>query len=38
MSKEYLQKQTRKILSDDSIDADDFMKAVNLIFLDEIPD
>ncbi len=38
MSKEYLQKQTRKILSEDSIDANDFMKAVNLIFLDEIPD
>jgi len=38
MSKEYLQKQTRKILSGDDIDAEDFMKAVNLIFLDEIPD
>lgn len=38
MSTEYLQKQTRKILSEDGIDADDFRKAVNLIFIDEIPD
>jgi anthranilate phosphoribosyltransferase len=38
MSTEYLQKQTRKILSQDGIDADDFRKAVNLIFIDEIPD
>ncbi len=38
MSTEYLQKQTRKILSEDGIDADDFTKAVNLIFIDKIPD
>jgi anthranilate phosphoribosyltransferase len=38
MSNEFLQKQTRKILSEDDIDEDDFMKAINLIFLDEIPD
>lgn len=38
MSTEYLQKLTRKILSKEDIDADDFTNAVNLIFLDEIPD
>jgi anthranilate phosphoribosyltransferase len=38
MSTEYLQKQTRKILSNKDIDADDFANAVNLIFMDEIPD
>ena len=38
MSTEYLQKQTRKILSEDGIDADDFTKAIDLIFIDEIPD
>jgi len=38
MSTEYLQKQTRKILSKEDVDADDFTNAVNLIFMDEIPD
>jgi len=38
MSTEYLQKQTRRILSKEDIDADDFTNAVNLIFMDEIPD
>ena len=38
MSIEHLQKQTRKILSKEDIDADDFTNAVNLIFVDEIPD
>lgn len=38
MSREYLQKQTKKILSKEDIDADDFVEAINLIFLDEIPD
>ena len=38
MSTEYLQKQTRKILLKEDIDADAFTNAVNLIFLDEIPD
>jgi anthranilate phosphoribosyltransferase len=38
MSREYLQNQTRKILSKKDIDSDDFVKAINLIFLDEIPD
>jgi anthranilate phosphoribosyltransferase len=38
MSTEYLQKQTRKILSKEEVDADDFTNAVNLIFMDEIPD
>lgn len=38
MSTKYLQKQTRKILSKEDIDADDFKNAINLIFLDEIPD
>ena len=38
MSTEYLQKQTRKILSKEDIDVIDFRNSVNLIFLDEIPD
>jgi anthranilate phosphoribosyltransferase len=38
MSTEYLQKQTRKILSKEDINADDFTNAVKLIFMDEIPD
>jgi anthranilate phosphoribosyltransferase len=38
MSTEYLQKQTRRILSNKDIDSDDFANAVNLIFMDEIPD
>lgn len=38
MSTEYLQKQTRKILSKEDIDEIDFRNAINLIFLDEIPD
>jgi len=38
MSTEYLQKQTRKIISKEDIDATDFTNAVNLIFMDEIPD
>ncbi|HJU78875.1 MAG TPA: anthranilate phosphoribosyltransferase [Nitrososphaeraceae archaeon] len=38
MSTEYLQKQTRKFLSKEAIDEDDFAKAINLIFLEEIPD
>ena len=37
MSTEYLQKQTRKILSKEDIDEIDFRNAINLIFLDEIP-
>ena len=38
MSTEYLQTQTRKLLSKDGIDAGDFVKAIDLIFLEEIPD
>lgn len=38
MSTEYLQKQTRKIISRENIDEDDFTNAINLIFMDEIPD
>lgn len=38
MSTEYLQKQTRKILSKEDIDEIDFRNSVNLIFSDEIPD
>ena len=38
MSTEYLQKQTRKILSKEDIDEIDFRNAIKLIFLDEIPD
>ena len=38
MSAEYLQKQTRKILSKEDIDEIDFRNSVNLIFSDEIPD
>ena len=38
MSTEYLQKQTRKILSKEDIDEIDFRDSVNLIFSDEIPD
>jgi anthranilate phosphoribosyltransferase len=38
MSIEYLQKQTRKILSKEDIDEIDFRNSVNLIFSDEIPD
>lgn len=38
MSTEYLQMQTRKLLSKDSVNADDFIKAIDLIFLEEIPD
>jgi anthranilate phosphoribosyltransferase len=38
MSTEYLQKQTRKIISKKDIDVDEFTNAVNLIFMDEIPD
>ena len=38
MSTEYLKKQTRKILSKEDIDEIDFRNAINLIFLDEIPD
>lgn len=37
MSTEYLQQQTRKILSKENIDESDFRKAINFIFLDEIP-
>ena len=38
MSTEYLQKQTRKILWKEDVGADDFTNAVNLIFMDEIPE
>jgi len=38
MSAEYLQKQTRKILSKEDIDEIDFRNSVNLILSDEIPD
>jgi anthranilate phosphoribosyltransferase len=38
MSTEYLQQQTRKILSNEHIDDNEFRNAINLIFYDEIPD
>jgi anthranilate phosphoribosyltransferase len=38
MSIEYLQLQTRKILSKVNIDKDEFANAINLLFSDEIPE
>lgn len=38
MSIENLQKQTRKLLSKEKIDEEDFNEAVNLVFVEEIPD
>jgi anthranilate phosphoribosyltransferase len=38
MSTEYLQQQTRKILSKEQIGKSEFRNAINLVFLDEIPD
>jgi anthranilate phosphoribosyltransferase len=38
MSTDYLQQQTRKILSKEQIGKSEFRNAINLVFLDEIPD
>jgi anthranilate phosphoribosyltransferase len=38
MSTEYLQQQTRKVLSNEHINENEFRNAINLIFVDEIPD
>jgi anthranilate phosphoribosyltransferase len=38
MTTEYLQEQTRRIISKEQIHVTEFRNAINLIFLDEIPD
>ena len=38
MSTEYLQKLTRKIISNEQLGKSEFKNAINLVFLDEIPD